>query len=56
VFLQQNYRTFNKLDKSEVATQFAAITDELTQMYDTETDVTPDDNEGNNLPTLRFGR
>jgi hypothetical protein len=27
VFLQQNYGTFNKLDKSEISTQFAAITD-----------------------------
>jgi hypothetical protein len=30
VFLQQNYATFNKLDKSEITTQFAAITDKLT--------------------------
>jgi hypothetical protein len=52
VFFQQNYRTFNKLDKSESATQFAAITDELTQMYDTDEDVTPVDNEGDNLPNL----
>jgi hypothetical protein len=28
VLLQQNYGTFNKLDKAEIATQFAAITDE----------------------------
>jgi hypothetical protein len=52
VFLQQNYVTFNKLDKSEIATQFAAITDKLTQMYDTDKDVTPVDDEGNNLPNL----
>jgi hypothetical protein len=52
VFLQQNYGTFNKLEKSEITTQFAAITDELTQMYDTDEDVTPNDEEGNNLPNL----
>jgi hypothetical protein len=52
VFLQQNYGTFNKLNKSEIATQFSAITDELTQMYDTDEDVTPVDEEGNNLPNL----
>jgi hypothetical protein len=51
VFLQQSYGTFNKLDKSEIATQFAAITDGFTQMYDTDEDVTPDE-EGNNLPNL----
>jgi hypothetical protein len=50
VFFQQNYGTFNKLDKSEITTQFAAITEELKQMYDTDEDVTPVDNEGNNLP------
>jgi hypothetical protein len=52
VFLQQNYGTFNNLDKSEIATQFAAITEELTQMYDTDEDVNPVDDEGNNLPNL----
>jgi hypothetical protein len=54
VILQHNYATFNKLDKSESATKFAAITDELTQMYDTDEDVTPDDEEGNNLPNLTY--
>jgi hypothetical protein len=54
VFLQQNYGTFNKLDKSEIATHFAAITDELSQMYDTDEDVTPADDEGNNLPNLTY--
>jgi hypothetical protein len=51
-FLQQNYGTINKLNKSEIATQFAAITDELTQMYNTYEDVTPVDEEGNNLSNL----
>jgi hypothetical protein len=48
VFLQQNYGTFNKLDKSQIATRFTAITDELTQIYDTDEDVNPVDEEGNN--------
>jgi hypothetical protein len=50
MFVQKNYGEFPKLDKSEIATQFAAITDELTQMLDTEEDITPVDEEGNNLP------
>jgi hypothetical protein len=52
VFLQKNYGTFNKLDKSEIATQFAAITNELTKMYNTDEDVTPVDEIWNNLPNL----
>jgi hypothetical protein len=52
VFLQQQFGTINKLDKSEIATQFAAIKDELTQMYDTDEDFTPVEEEGNNLPNL----
>jgi hypothetical protein len=53
VFLQQNYGAFNKLERSEIATQFAAITDGLTQTYDTDEDVTPVDEEGNNLSNLK---
>jgi hypothetical protein len=41
---------FHKVDKSEIATQFASITFELIQMYDTDEDVTPVDEDGKKLP------
>jgi hypothetical protein len=50
VFLQKNYRDFHKLDISEIAIQLAAITNELIQMYDIDEDVTPVDEDRNNLP------
>jgi hypothetical protein len=46
----QKYGEFHKLDKSEIAFHFAAIADELTQMFDIDNDVTPVDEDGNNLP------
>jgi hypothetical protein len=50
--LKKTFQLFSwdPLEKSEIATQFAAITDELNQMYDIDEDVTPVDEDGNNLP------
>jgi hypothetical protein len=50
IFLQQSYANFHKLDKSQVAKQFATIADELNEMFDVDEDVTPEDEDGNHLP------
>jgi hypothetical protein len=50
IFLQQTYAEFHKLDKSQIAKQFATIKDSLNKMFDEDEDVTPEDDEGNHLP------
>jgi hypothetical protein len=50
VFLQQTCAKFHKLDKTQIAKQVAIITDELNEIFDNDEDVTPVDDEGNNLP------
>jgi hypothetical protein len=54
VFLQKHYGDLHKLDKSEIATKFAAISDELTQIYDIDKYFTPVDEEGYNLPNKTY--
>jgi hypothetical protein len=54
IFLQQTYADFHKLNKSIIPNQFAAITDELNEMFNSDEDVIPVDDDGNNLPNQRL--
>jgi hypothetical protein len=48
ITLQQTYTNFHKLDKSQIAKQFAIITEELNELFANDENVTPVDEECNN--------
>jgi hypothetical protein len=54
VFLRKTYGEIHKLDKSEIAIQIAAITDELKQMFDIDDDITPVAEDGKKSPNKTF--
>jgi hypothetical protein len=50
ILLEQTYREFHTLDKTQIASQIAANTDKNKQIFDADDDVIPKDEEGNYLP------